>query len=56
MEEAAFDYTPLHELFEDPFLRRAFQNADRDTGGAFVIPEPYEPDFDGGAAAELEMA
>lgn len=45
--------SPLSKLFNDPLVRAAFERAEREQGGAFVVPvNPV--DMNGGAAAELE--
>ena len=49
---------PLSSLIADPFVRVAFERAERDFGSMFAILPVREPELEGGAAEpiELEMA
>ena len=47
---------PISTLIRDPFVRAAFQRAERDQGQAFAIPMPRNPVLAGGAAKRLEVA
>ena len=56
MAQATHDPTtsPLSQLFQDPFLREAFERAERDSdpGGCLVFDD-HPPSLDGGAAELL---
>jgi hypothetical protein len=47
--------TSISSLIRDPFVRAAFERAERDNGEAFAIQPAPEPELTGGAAAEMEM-
>lgn len=48
---------PLSTLFRDPFVRRAFERAEKDGGASFAVPAPRRPVLSGGAAVRvLELA
>ncbi|WP_180980991.1 hypothetical protein [Pseudovibrio exalbescens] len=43
----------LSALFKDPFLKAAFQRAERDSGNAYAVPAPKRPHLTGGAAVRV---
>lgn len=48
---------PLSSLFRDPFVRAAFQRAEKDGGASFAVPAPRRPVLTGGEAVRvLELA
>jgi hypothetical protein len=62
MEFAMADsnYLPLvhlSQLIRDPFVRAAFERADRDRGEPMLVPaHPPRPKLEGGAAVVPELA
>lgn len=52
----ADSHIALSRLFADPYLRRAFERAERDQGGACAVPAPKPPVLTGGAALAAEVA
>lgn len=46
---------PLSSLIADPFVRAAFERAERDQGPAFAVPTAPRPRFQGGAAEQIEQ-
>jgi|GEM_PF-5130784 len=47
--------TTLSALFQDRFVREAFERAERDCGPFVVEAAPIAPDLRGGEAVELEL-
>ena len=46
---------PLSHMIRDPFVRAAFERAERD-GGAPVVADEPAPVLSGGAAVALDLA
>lgn len=46
---------PLSSLIRDPFVRAAFERAERDQGFACAIAARPDPELDGGAAEQPQM-
>jgi hypothetical protein len=46
---------PLSSLIRDPFVRAAFERAERDQGLTFAVTPPRAPELTGGAAEQIEM-
>ncbi|MGP9819179.1 hypothetical protein ACTZWW_04110 [Salinarimonas sp. NSM] len=54
---AAVEGPRLSTLFRDPFVRRAFERAEKDGGASFAVPAPRRPVLSGGEADRvLEQA
>lgn len=52
---AAATGLPLSAIISDPFVRAAFERAERDHGPAFAVPTEPQPRFQGGAAEQIEQ-
>lgn len=47
--------TPLSQLIRDPFVRAAFERAERDMGQALAVVIDPAPDLTGDEAVEIEL-
>lgn len=54
---AAVEGPRLSTLFRDPFVRAAFERAEKDGGASFAVSAPRRPVLSGGEAVRvLELA